>query len=231
MGLTKNNYQDKFSRWHHKPVRDGSPSSNNGWIYSAYANKVFPQSLEKTKLKHCYEACLRLTNPLVIDRSPSQKNPPVSKDEIIGLVSLGLLDYEYLEDSHFNFCFDEFYFNRKLTLTDTLKAIKALYKIRKEHRNYVWQEEIREAYPLAFKLMPWDIYYVKKMFNKKVSLFETITFYLNFLFVAFKGSKSIKMLTYLQVSEVAPFLAKFMNKKKLYNKYFGPMHPLSMRIK
>ena len=84
-------YQDKWTRYHHKPVKDGEPASNNGWIYTSVARKL-GFKFDRDKLQECYNLCETETVPIKVKRSPDQRFPPLSKDEVIGLISLGLLE-------------------------------------------------------------------------------------------------------------------------------------------
>jgi hypothetical protein len=225
------NYQDKWSRWHHKPTDGINPSSNNGWVYTAYASKILPSSIDMNKLFTCYRECTRSLSPIKIDRSPNLSHPPLSKDEVIGLVSLGFLTDYNLKSSSYNFCNLESSFIRKLSLSSFICGLKSLWKIRKEHRNYAWQQNIVETYPLLFKLMPWDIYYVKKYYNKKTSLFQKIMFYLNFISVIMGNNNSTKMMLWLQLEDLNHPLKKIIPYTDYIVSYFGEFHPLSNKIK
>jgi len=222
--MTNKSYQDKWTRYHDKPTLDGSSSSNNGWIYTAYSRHLAPDTTDSEKLVQCYNKCVRNYLPIKIDRSPDDSTPPLSKDEVIGMVSLGFLNDKELEASHWNFCNLE-YVPEKLTISAAYKAAKVLYKIRKEHRNYVWQNEIKEAYPLAFFLGPEDQYYVKKFYGKRATLFQFIIFYLNALSVLTYGNKSVRMMLFLKLTDLNHWLLRFVNKEKYVRNYFGEEHP------
>ena len=217
-------YQDIYTRYHDKETTNGSISSNNGFIYSAYAKYLAPDTMDHEKLVQCYNKCFRNGLPLKIDRSPNKPIPPFSKDEAIGAVSLGLLNDKELEASHWNFCNLE-YTPRKLTFKSVFTAIKALYKIRNEHRNYVWQNEVKEGYALAFYLAPFDQYYVKRFYGKSTSLLQTVAFYLNFISTFYKGNKSVRMMLMLQCMDMNHFLLRFIPKDKWVKAYFSEDHP------
>lgn len=220
-----NQYQDKWTRYHDKPCTDGKPSSNNGWVYTAYSKYLVKDPYNLNSIVKCYLACRVAEYPLRINRSPSKILPPMSKDEIIGLASLGLVSCADLAWNHWNFCNLREYNHKPLTLSRFLIAVKALWEIRKEHRNYVWEEKITEAYPLAFRLAPWDTYYIRKMDNVKVSIFETICFYLNFFAVLLGSNKSTKMLEWLKVKDLDHPLKKLINQDRIVRAYFGEYHP------
>jgi hypothetical protein len=224
------NHQDQWTRWHDKPTDGVNPSSNNGWIYSAYAKYLKGDSIDRSRLLRCYLDCVQSLNPVMVNRSPYQTTPPFSKDEVIGCVSFGLLTDHELENSHYNFCNLDMNFERKLSIKSLFKAAKTLWNIRKEHRNYVWQNKMVEAYPLAFKLPPEDIYYVKKRYNKKPGILLTAAFYINSLLTIKKGDKSSRMMLWLKVKDLEmenTFIGKMVMKryKKWVRDYFHKDHP------
>lgn len=233
-------YQDKWTRWHDKPTDGENYSSNNGWIYTAYAKKVAPETIDDVELMICYRQCVKSTKPMKIDRSPNDPEPPLSKDEVIGLVSLGLLQPKTLQDSHWNHCNFEYYNPEKLTIKSFYKAIKALLNIRKQikeqnltggdKRNYIWKNKIVDAYPLAFRLPPEDIYYVKKFHGLSVGLLETIWFFLTACVTVIRGDRSGRMMLWLEMTGIHPMLAKLLPKKKYFKDYFGEDHPLYRRV-
>ena len=213
------NYQDGYTRWH-----DRTKGSNNGFIYSSYSKYLAPHTIDQQKIRECYELCLRKLSPLKVDRSPHDPYPPISKDEIIGMVSLGLLSRDVLVASHWNICNLE-YTPKKLTFRSFYKAAKILYKLRDEHRNYFWENEIKDAYPLAFYLPPENQYYVNKMDGTRPTIIQTIFFYINTVISLTKGDKSAKMLMWLQLSDMDHWLLRFTKQKKYVETYFEVGHP------
>ena len=79
--------------------------------------------------------CISGLYPLKIHRKPlvdgKITTDPFSKDEMIGVVSLKLIDPEYLEASFYNHCDLPVEFDRELTLKNLYKAIKAFIQIHK----------------------------------------------------------------------------------------------------
>ena len=218
-------YTDKWGRWHNKPTDGIVPSSNNGWIYSAYAKYLADEELNMFGIEDCYYKCLRQLGPIKVDRHPGDLEPPISKDEIIGMLSLNLLDEIDLELSHWNFCNLPEYKQEKLTFEIVQKAKEALEAIEGEHRNYVWENKVVEAYPLAFALAPWDIYYAKKLYGRKANLLEFILFYGNIISVLHSDNKSTKMMLWLQLKDLKHPLVKLLPIKKYVLNYFGKDHP------
>lgn len=217
-------YKCKYGLYHDKPCVNNEPSSNNGWTYTAYAKYLAPNTVDDNQIYRTYQQCTKSYTPLMIDRLPNKKYPPFSKDEAIGCVSLGLLHNDELARSYYNFCNIDRDFKRELTLKSTIDAAKTLYNLKDRHRNAVWELEAVEAYPLAFKLAPWDVYYCKKMGGKKASIFESIAFYLNAASTIAKGNKSVRMLLWLQLEDMNHWLLKFVPKNKWVKDYFGPDH-------
>tara|TARA_R110000851_G_scaffold263127_1_gene415628 strand:- start:782 stop:1465 length:684 start_codon:yes stop_codon:yes gene_type:complete len=226
-----NKYQDKYTRWHDKPCVNSEPSSNNGWIYTAYSKYLAPETRNFETTLGCFNECVRSYSPLRIDRSPGQLTPPLSKDEVIGMASLGLLTRSDLDFNHWNFCNLPNFKPEKLTLKSAYRAAKILYKIRKEHRNYMWQNSLTEAYPLAFYLPPEDQYYVIKYYGKKPGILRTIIFYINAVMTIYKGDKSARMMLWLKCEDLSSFLLKFIPKDKWVKDYFSEEHPFVKGLK
>lgn len=228
--MTLTEYQDSATMWHDRKCINGIPSSNNTWIYTAYSKYLAPKSFLRHEVMQRYLSCARSFDPLKIDRLPQMHTPPLSKDEVIGMVSLGLLTSKELENSHWNFCNLEAEFDRKLSLGSIYRGIKALWGIRGKHRNTVWAENVVEAYPLAFRLAPHDIYYVKRFYKRSTSLLEKAAFYANFASVYFRGDKSSRMLLWLQLEDMNHYLLKFIPKKKWVQTYFESEHPFHKAV-
>lgn len=220
-------YQDRDTYWHDRECKDGEPRSNNRNIYTAYSKYLIGPTdyVIDTKRGYAFNACVKSFEPLKINRLPDKEEPPMSKDEIIGMISLGYISYIDLKRSHWNFCNFDDYKPEKLSIINVLKALFKMFQIRKEHRNYFWENRIEEVYCLAFLLPIWDIYYAKRFSHEKVSKLETIAFYLNALMVIFKGNKSSRMLLWLQLKDMNHFLSKIIPEKKWINDYFEEGHP------
>ena len=143
---------------------------------------------------------------------------------MVGMVSLGLLKRSKLVNSHWNFCNLE-YEPEKLTFSSVVKAVKALWKIRNEHRNYVWKQGIEEAYSLAFYLPPQYQYYVNKYKGYKPTIFQTLAFYINILTTYFGKNKSTKMILWLMLEDLKHPLRRLIPRNKWLLAYFGSDHP------
>ena len=227
-------YQDKNTMWHDRPCKNGEPRSNNAWIYSAYSTYLAPKTVDSLKRYEVFKQCGRSLYPIKIDRLPGKIHPSLSKDEILGLTHAGFITRYELEASHWNFCNLD-YKPEKLTLKTIWISLKALYNVRKEvkkqgltgsrARNYIWENNIIEAYPLAFYLAPWDQYYVVRYNEQRANLLQTLAFYINFIFTLIKGNKSVRMLLWLQLEDLDHFLLKLIPRDKWVRDYFDKDHP------
>jgi len=182
-------YQDKWTRWHHKPTDGIEPSSNNG----------------------------------------------------IALAIFGYITVFELRESHWNICNLPEYEQKPLTFKTFIKAVKALYNVKKDikkkgltgsrARNYVWENKILDAYPLAFTLPPEDRFFIKKVQNEKTNIFELIYFFLAAFFTIIKDDKSGMMYLLLQIMCIYPNLVKYLPKEKIVSRYYGPDHPFTKNLK
>lgn len=228
-------YQDRWTRWHHKPVTNGNASSNNGWKYSADSLFLKPGTLDREKLVECYRQCIASEVPLKINRSPGQIYPAKSKDEIMGLRILGLLTDDELQEAHYNHCNLPEYNNKGLSFIKLIRAIKALLDMNKsikeqkltggKVRNYVWENKVVDAYPLAFRLPPEDIYVSRKLAGKFPGIFNTIIFHLSTIVTILTGKKSPKMFMWMKLKALDSFYLKFINESEYIKNYYPEGHP------
>lgn len=217
-------YQDKYGRYHDKPTDGVEPSSNNGWIYTAYAKQI-GLDVDMDKLRECYEQCLVDSSSYKINRSPNKLTPPLSKDEVVGLISLGLIDYDKLEKQNFTYCNLPNFKGKKLIQINWFKAIYQLIKLANEHRNTIWEEEgYEEAMQVAFRLKPDNIYYLKKMYGKKTNLFEDIFFKVSSFITRSGDNNSTKNIDSLQRHDLGLDYDKGAM-LTTYIAYFGTEHP------
>lgn len=145
-----NNYYDKYGRLHHKPCIDGEPSSNNGFIYSAYANKLGLLDVEDlSNIDSCRMMCLRKLdkNRFYYTRHPFKDSVPISRDEILGMAALGTLPKRHI----YNWNFSPYPIPR----FNPLKLAAQLWQLRPSldrHRNYFWQNNLDQLYRFAFSV-------------------------------------------------------------------------------
>lgn len=152
------NYIDKYGRYHDKPVTDSNPvPSNNGWIYTAYADKL-ELPVDKEKLSKCFNECLVIglgeddehTHHLI--RSPGKPLPPISRDEILGMAALGFLKPEHLDGWNFS--------PFPLPAFNLVTLIKQLWEIKDKDRNYFWKNGLSMVYHVAFSVPLTDRHFI-----------------------------------------------------------------------
>jgi hypothetical protein len=164
------NFQDRWTRYHDKPCTEGNPSSNNGWIYSAYAKKL-GLTMDEKKLEICFDGCTRYVyGKCVLTRHPvtEKDTVPMSRDEILGMAYLGLLTQEHLNGWSFSpypipkFC---------------LKTlIKQVLEAKGQHRNYFWKNNLGQLYRFTFSVPLTDRAFIIEHSNMKIN-FVSKTFY------------------------------------------------------
>lgn len=143
-----NNYVDKWGRYHDKPVTDIKPvPSNNGWIYTAYAEKGGIK-VDYFNLGGCFLNCKvangELPNGISLIRSPDKATPPISRDEILGMASLGFLKPRHLNGWNFSpYAIPKF---------NLFKTISQFLEIKGKHRNYLWKNNMSHTYRFAFSM-------------------------------------------------------------------------------
>ena len=148
------NYIDNYGRYHDKPVTDSNPvPSNNGWIYTAYADKL-GLAVDKEKLAQCFSRC-KLTDKkgrTYLIRSPLKETPPISRDEILGMAALGLLQPKHLNGWNFS--------PYRLPAFSLLILIKQLWMLIGKDRNYFWQNGLSMVYHVAFSVPLADRHFI-----------------------------------------------------------------------
>lgn len=223
-------YQDMWGRWHHKPCRDGIPSSNNAWIYTAYA-KLLGLTVFTPVLFECFLLCVYSEKPLKIDRHPMTELPPISRDEILGLVCLGYIDHKWLERYYWQFCNIREFEPRPLWEIAWWKAIKAAWKLRKSHRNALWEEP--DLWHLGFRLPPQDTYYVLRKHKVKPSWFHTLYFYVSAIRTLRRGGHSGLLILWMKLKDLGmadSWLFKRIDLKSALIGEMGAEHPFIERI-
>lgn len=154
------NYFDKWSRLHDKPCVDGEPSSNNGYIYSAYYHKVGGK-LDLYKLAVCFEGCLR---DGAFHRHPPSVDSivPPSREEILGATALGFLKPSHLKSWNFS--------PFPLPRFSLVKLVKQLWECKGKHRNYFWQNNLSQVYHVAFSVPLQDRAFLLECWGETKSL-------------------------------------------------------------
>lgn len=157
-------YYDKYGRLHHKLCKNGEPAGNNGWIYSAYADKA-GLSLDQRKLEECFKQCLDDKGRFVL-RSPLKGLPPMSRDEILGVAQLGLLKEHHLDGWSFS--------PRPIPPFNPIKLVQQLLEVRGKHRNYFWENNLDQLYRFAFSVPLTDRDFILDNTDKEVNVFASL---------------------------------------------------------
>ena len=216
------NYTDRNGMYHDKPCSDGEPSSNNAFIYTALARAIgAPYDKDKT-LKVFTDCCKITAFEFEVTRLPGKEEPPISRDEILGMASLGLLPSSTL--CYFNW---QFYKPQLHVIYQTplLEQLMAVYSLRGKHRNYAWKEKIIASYPIVFKLFWHDRYYVKKHCRELPTVFEWFMFNMYVLSTILQKDTSAKNILWLQLHDLKSFFwIRFINRHVNFMNYFGEEH-------
>lgn len=157
-----NYYEDKWGRFHDKPVTDTNPiPSNNGWIYTAYVEKA-GITVDYLGLGICFLNCKvsnpELPNSIALIRTPNKPTPPISRDEILGMAALGFLKPRHLNGWNFSpYAIPKF---------NLFKTIKQFIELRGKHRNYLWQNNMSHTYRFAFSVPLTDRHFILQKWGK-----------------------------------------------------------------
>ena len=181
-------YIDNYGRYHDKPVTDSNPvPSNNGWIYTAYADKL-NLPVDKEKLEKCFDECLVVEKnengvSVHLVRSPGKPLPPISRDEILGMAALGFLKPDHLDGWNFS--------PFPLPAFNLVTLIKQLWEIKDKDRNYFWKNGLSMVYHVAFSTPLADRHFILQKWGK-FNLFYFLVAKVDGLFPAKNGLKWLK---------------------------------------
>jgi hypothetical protein len=163
--IMSNNYEDRYGRLHHKPVTETNPiPSNNGWIYTAYSEKIGIR-IDYQKLEECYKQCRRQdedTGRVYLVRSPQKEIPPNSRDEFLGMAALGLLKAKDINGFNFS--------PRTIPRFNPIKLVKQLLEVKGKHRNYFWENNLDQMYRFAYSVPLTDRHFILQNTDIKVNM-------------------------------------------------------------
>lgn len=201
-------YHDKWGRIHNKRTDGINYSSNNGWLFTAIAKKVdYPLNLDLGAGVFC--AYNRVRHPIPV----SNAVPPISRDEILGLVELGFLK----KDDLAGWCYSPYKIPKfnLLTLLKQSIGLIDLKTFKLKHRNTFWQNQYDQIYRFAFSVPLSDRHYILKKSGKYNAFYHIIH-----ILAHFKKPKdrSARLLRFLKTGKDRTSIAN----------YFGPEHPLSL---
>lgn len=212
-------WTDKWGRYHDRETDGYNYSSWNGWIFTSYA-MAMGLPIDTDGIQECLRLCDRSHSYFLVDRAPEDLNEPLSKDEVAGLATLGILDYELLKKSKYS------YYN---PLTDTLlrfrffRAIKALWSLRGKHRKYIFENEVYDAYPVNYRLRWDDRLHVKKIYGDSCNIFEWFFFIVTTIITLLRQDPSDVSRAIVQLEDVFGWdLNRF--KLKYTSRHLGDNH-------
>lgn len=205
------NYFDKWGRLHDRPVTKDKPvPSNNGWIYSAYFHKAGGK-LNLAMLRLCFINCIVTdveTKRIHLIRSPKNAVPPISRDEILGLAELGLLEKRHLNGWNFS--------PYPLPRFNPIKLVEQLIEAYGQHRNYFWKNNLDQIFQFAFSIPLQDRAFILECFGEKRSI--RYFFYKAIAFIDSKLSTPKNGIHWLKYGGE--------DRKKIMQQEFPEQHPL-----
>jgi hypothetical protein len=159
------NFIDYFGRYHDKPVTEKNPiPSNNGWIYTAYAEKG-NLPINYFALASCFKRCksvnMEMPNGISLHRHPIGSKDtavPISRDEILGMASLGLLKLKHLNGWNFS--------PYPIPSFNPIKTIRQFLELIGKHRNYLWENNMSHTYRFAFSVPITDRHFILQKCGK-----------------------------------------------------------------
>lgn len=206
-------YIDKWGRYHDKICLFEEPSSNNGWIYTAYAWK-FDMEVDREKISDCFRKCLFfLEGKTRIARSPYKFEPPISRDEILGLAYLDLLGFR---NGNWNFS------PYVVPSFNPFKTIAALYRMIGAHRNALWFNGGEpHLFRFAFSVPLQDRAFLLRNQGSRVPLLYRVVEWIDKLIPS--SSDSSKMIRWLKYGKLPAV--------EVFTRLYGEQHPFTERAR
>lgn len=206
-------YVDKYGLYNVKPVVDGNPSGNDGWIITAYAIKL-GLPVEREKILQAYDLLKKDQKGMPLERLPNKATPYLSRDVILGLVYLKILTVKDLED--WEYSFSPF----PLPKFNFFQAVKQFWGLKGKHRNHFWQNPgFEQVYRFAFSVPIGDRYAMQKKFGKP-TLFQKLWGFFDFILKP--DDDSSKLIHWLKYEEVPD--------RDVFIRYFGENHPITLQF-
>ena len=225
-------FWDKHQFLHDKESAD----SNNPLIYSAFWRALTGEQIDYNDTYFKYMVTHKtMGNDITIKRTPTN-NEATSLDEIIGAISLSLLDDKFLSLYSYKW-HDTIYAPSKFRIFQA-----AVYCIGK-HRNFFKDANVIDLHPVSYWI-PWHVQYyaVKKSDSRKFMPFKATMFYLWVISVFMKrsykdgekqtGAISQKNIAWCILSDLGSlYWIKLFNRDKNFNDYFKDEdHPIRLCI-
>jgi len=217
-----NKYVDKYGLYHDKPCIDGLPSSGNPAIYTAYAIQF--GLIPSWNFKAVYDQLITI-NPLSktfkLDRSLDMDTTLSSIDEMIGWVEIGCLTAKFLKHHNWRY-YDQ---NHKPVWWRQLKAVIYLAG---EHRNYVQDQNVRDAHPIVFLIGPQFRYYINKRWGEKATKLQWLAFQLHCMStILHKNTSDLNILLLMLRRVKSKYWIKLVKRKKNFADRFPLDHPFN----
>jgi len=212
-----NKHRDSLGFWH-----DKEKGSNNPWIYTAIGKILGHYVPTKMRLYDTIIDCFGNSDTWWISRRKDILMPPISRDELIGMESLTNSDwlYESLVRNGFN--------TSNYGHKSKVVAIGILWAIRKEHRNYAWENGLVNSYPILFQLAPHDIYYFHARHDSFKKWAYLPFFWIYIVSTLIQSNISAKNILMVQLSDLGWFgTLRLMDVNSNILKYFGEEHPFN----
>ena len=219
-------YKDNEGYYHDRATTDGLASSNNALVYTAYA-KALGIELELKEVEYQTSIYISHEADFIAHRINriDEIQPPISKDEFLGMVILKT--NEKVVDTVIK---NNWNFSKYSKSVGLIRSIKATLKLRKEHRNYVWKERVYDAYPTAYSVPYKMRYFTQAYRGESINLFYMAMFYLGILTTSLFSSAGSKNMLWLQLTMLNNPLVKLINYKKNFLEYFGKDHTFNKVI-
>jgi len=209
-------------------------SSGNPLIYSAFWKCLTGEQIDykDTYFKYMVKHPV-MGNDLSIKRTPTN-NEAASLDEIIGAISLDLIDDDFLK--LYNYRWHDTLYSPKW-----YRVLQAGIYCLGKHRNFFKTADVRDMHVIAYLVPPHIRHYMHKKAGKRVHI-TCIMFYLWLFSVLIKknykkGEKqttaiSQKNICYLILSDLNSLhWIKLFNHKKNFTEYFdNPNHPICLHL-
>lgn len=202
-------YTDDIGRIHDQPTDGFSPSSNNGFLYTAVAKRL-KYSL-RVDLSWASICCFkRQRHPHYL----KPDSPPMSRDEVLGLF------YLLGDDTSTRSIVRDWYFGKDKPKLQPLRLIKQLAhlvdwkNLKLKHRNTFWKEGLDQIELLAYRVPLKDRHFLLKCIGKYSLIYHLIHVTMH---LKQPKDRSARLLRFLKTGK---------DKESVAN-YFGPDHPLS----
>jgi hypothetical protein len=227
------------------------PSCNNLWIYTALM-KAMGGRVDERDVRFFFTLCFEnaLGSDFILCRRADKYEPPISRDELIGMRYLNVLKAKAMEGQKWTS-----YRKDKIKKASWFKQIKAMihlampekieikwlwniipqFKVIPKHRNYVWENKVHDAYPIAFKLAGNDRYFFKLSdidYLDPVTIWESIMWHLNYYITRLQKDWGQRNIVWLQCMAMGKYdMASKINIVESIENYFPTDHPIVKQVK